>query len=86
MALVAFMPFGTMESFADNSPPRVEIVNDHQQLDVNLEINDLVELETIQVIKLDPVTGEIYGLNSNCNHSLTSVSEKIVEVFSIVGK
>ena len=86
MSLVAFMPFGTMESFADNSPPGVEIINDHQQSDVNLEINDLVVLETIQIIKLDPVTGEIYGLNSNCNHSLISVSEKRVEVLSIYGK
>ena len=84
MCLVAFMPFGAMESFADNSPPGVEIIN--QQLDVNLEINDLVVLETIQIIKLDPVTGEIYGLNSNCNHSLISVSEKRVEVLSIYGK
>lgn len=87
MFLMAFVPFGTMESFADNSPPELDVVaNDHQQLDINLESNDLVVLESIQIINSDPVTGEIYGLKSDCNHSLISVSETIVEVLSIYGK
>ena len=83
MCLVAFMPFGTMESFADNSPPGAEISIDYEVPEgVNLNVEILpsqvwqaISLKTEGRIAVYDCDLEMWpGLNEDSNYNSNNIA------------